>query len=167
MGEADASAMARLHARCFAPGWDEQAMRALLTAPGALGRIAETEGDMIAFALLRRIIDEGEVVSMAVAPDWRRRGLGCRLLADALAAAATHGVRRVTLEVAADNAPAQALYRRLGFAAVGRRRAYYGGVDADVLALDLAGVKAAAPPCAPAADAAETDPRPPGPRPRW
>ncbi len=141
--------MARLHARCFEPGWDERAMRALLTGAGAFGRIAEAPDDVIAFALLRWVIDEGEVVSMAVAPEWRRRGLGCRLLADALIAVTTFGVRRVTLEVAADNAPAQALYRRLGFATVGRRRGYYGGVDADILALDIAGIRAAAPPCAP------------------
>jgi ribosomal-protein-alanine N-acetyltransferase len=129
----DAAAMAGLHGRCFAEGWDEAAFRALLVAPGALGHLAVAADALAGLALLRIVADEGEVITFAVAPQWRRRGIGSALLAGA----------------AVNNAAAQALYRRAGFVAVGRRRGYYGdGGDAAILARTLA------------ADLSEGDPPP-------
>jgi ribosomal-protein-alanine N-acetyltransferase len=77
-----------------------------------------------------------------VAPEWQRRGIARHMVEGLVRAAERAGVRRLYLEVAADNAAALRLYKGLGFAAAGRRKAYYrrpGGtpVDAIVLALDL------------------------------
>ena len=69
--------------------------------------------------------DECEILDIAVDPAARRNGLGARLLAAALAAAATRGARRCFLEVRASNAGAQAFYRAAGFVEDGRRKDYY------------------------------------------
>ena len=62
---------------------------------------------------------------MAVAPELLRRGVATRLLLFALADLAGEGVEEITLEGAVDNVPARALYERLDFREVGRRRGFY------------------------------------------
>ena len=80
-----------------------------------------------------------QVQTLAVAPSHQRRGLGRGLLDAMLGRAVSAGVRWVHLEVAADNAAAQALYARAGFTTLARRRRYYAdGTDALVLRATLA-----------------------------
>jgi ribosomal-protein-alanine N-acetyltransferase len=93
--------------------------------------------------LVRLAADEAEILTLAVAPEARRRGRARALLKAAQAHAAAGGARRLVLEVAEDNAPARALYAAAGFGPVGRRRGYYdraagAAADALVLAKDLA-----------------------------
>lgn len=133
----DAAVLARLHRTSFADAWDHATMLALLTMTGVFGCLAERAGRGIGFALLRVIADEGEILTLAVAPPWRRRGIGRRLLAAGLAEAGARGARRLLLEVAADNEAGLALYRSHGFTAVGRRPRYYGETDAQLLAREL------------------------------
>ena len=82
-------------------------------------------GTVRAFALSRFVADQGELMNIAVAPAWRGRGEGGRLLDDAVAAAVAAGCEAMWLEVRASNAGAQALYAGRGFALVGKRRGYY------------------------------------------
>ncbi len=89
---------------------------------------------VVGYAGLCDYPDEAFVQTMAVAPSEQRCGLGARLLVALLEEAARRGQRTVSLEVRADNAPAQRLYERHGFVRTGVRRGYYaGGVDAFVL----------------------------------
>ena len=69
--------------------------------------------------------DEAHVTTIATAPDFQRRGVATGLLLDAVATSRAQGVRHLSLEVAAGNERAQALYRRFGFAPVGVRKGYY------------------------------------------
>jgi ribosomal-protein-alanine N-acetyltransferase len=90
----------------------------------------------------RTVLDEAELLTVAVHPAEQGRGLGGALLARFLEQAAARGARRAFLEVAEDNAAARALYGRAGFTPVGRRRSYFlapGGrrIDAVVMARDL------------------------------
>lgn len=131
---ADAQALAALHAAAFAAPWDAQALARLLAQPGSIAVLAELQG----FALLRVAADEAEILTLAVAPAARRRGIGSALVSQAAAKARDEGARTLFLEVAAINAAARALYARLGFAAAGRRRDYYGaGQDALLLKVQL------------------------------
>ncbi len=143
--------LALLHAACFADGgvtggvtdaWDAKAIAALLASPGASAMIAGPIQAPSGFLLLRVAADEAEIIAIGVTPERRRTGVGARLLAGAVARAATAGARRLLLEVADDNGAAQALYRSAGFRPVGLRRNYYqgrsGGGDAAILARDLA-----------------------------
>jgi ribosomal-protein-alanine N-acetyltransferase len=123
------------------PAWDEAAFASLLALPGRLALVAAEEGEPLGMLLLGLVADEGEIITLAVLPGARRRGLGAALLAAAAAEAAGRGVARLFLEVAEDNAPARALYAGAGFVPVGRRKSYYaragGAVDALMLALSL------------------------------
>jgi ribosomal-protein-alanine N-acetyltransferase len=77
------------------------------------------------FALIRTIAGESELLTLAVDPSQQRRGIARALLRDWLDGLAASGASRAFLEVAADNDPALALYRALGFEICGIRRGYY------------------------------------------
>ena len=119
--------LAALHARCFTtpPPWSEAAFASFLTDPLAFLLV---EGDA-AFLLGRAVAGEAELLTLAVAPESRRLGLGRKLLARFLYQARLRGAACAFLEVAEDNAPARALYTAQGFAEVGRRPAYYARPD--------------------------------------
>jgi len=90
------------------------------------------------FALGRVVAGEAELLTLAVAPEARRRGVGRRLVQGFLAQAAQGCAQEAFLEVAADNRAALALYAAAGFIEVGRRLGYLAGpgtapVDALVL----------------------------------
>jgi ribosomal-protein-alanine N-acetyltransferase len=128
----------------FARRWEPGECAALLADRSVVtegvfcGRSAEPCG----FVMSRIAADEAEVLSIVVAGPRRRSGLGQALLAAHLAQLAARGVTRLFLEVEESNAPAIALYRRFGFATVGRREGYYPKPDGSrvaalVLRLDL------------------------------
>lgn len=84
--------------------------------------------------------EEAHVTTLAVAPEYQRRGVATVLLLDAVLTALDSGARHLSLEVAFGNQGAQALYRRFGFSPVGVRKNYYQltGEDAYVMwAYDL------------------------------
>ena len=99
------------------------------------------DGETAGFILCRVAADEAEVLTLAVAPPVRRRGVAGALLDRGMAVALAAGARAVFLEVATDNPGAEALYRGRGFAEVGRRPAYFsragGAVAALIMRLDL------------------------------
>jgi len=96
--------------------------------------VALTGADVVGYAGLCDYPDEAFVQTMAVAPAVQGQGVGALLLTELLEEADRRRQRVVSLEVRADNAPAQRLYARHGFAQSGVRRGYYpGGVDALVL----------------------------------
>ena len=124
--------MAAVHAASFPEGerWDAASFATLLADPTVFGTL-HPDG---AIALFRAVADEAELLTIAVLPEVRRRGLGRTLLQDGMRDAARRGAARMFLEVAAANARAVALYERAGFHAVGRRAGYYGpGRDALVM----------------------------------
>ena len=83
--------------------------------------------------LARVVMEEAEVLTLAVAPEARRRGLGGCMLRAAMARAAADSAMTIVLEVSVANGAALALYRGAGFVEVGRRPRYYAGVDALLL----------------------------------
>lgn len=127
-------ALAALHARCFPDAWDAGAISALLATPGTFA-FAHDDG----FVLARAVADEAEILTLAVHPDKRGRGLGRALLQATISKARQMGAKACFLEVGADNPAALALYAGLGFTKVGARKAYYNGGDALVLRLPLTG----------------------------
>ncbi len=122
----DAPALAQIHAASFAAAWDAREIADVLTGPGGFGLVVELEpGRPAGFILCRALVGEAEVLTLAVAPEARGRGLGAGLMAAALILAGQAGARAMFLEVAADNEPAIRVYDQAGFAPVGRRRDYY------------------------------------------
>jgi ribosomal-protein-alanine N-acetyltransferase len=84
--------------------------------------------------IVRRVLDEAEILTLAVDPAWRRQGLGQALVTAAADHLRGDGAARVFLEVNEVNASARRLYQRLGFHSVGRRPGYYRGADGTVSA---------------------------------
>lgn len=106
-------------------GWPAAVVESELAEPDAWVAALEREGRAEAWLAARIVLDESELMRVAVHPDHLREGLGLTLVEAWLAAAGGAGCSRVHLEVAAANAPAQSLYRALGFTVVGRRPGYY------------------------------------------
>lgn len=132
-----AETLARLHALCFVRPrpWRAEEFAALLDSPGVLPLTSQG-----GFLLGRMAAGEAELLTLAIAPTARRTGQGATLVGRFLAAARAEACTVAFLEVAADNGPAQALYRRTGWVEAGRRRNYYApGVDAVVMRHDLGG----------------------------
>jgi len=118
----EAASLARIHAQCFAQAWSAEAVAALLATPGSFAMV-----DDGGFILVRAAADESEVLTLAVVPAARRRGIATALVLAAAQRAAEVGAGVIFLEVSTANLPAISLYKRLGFAAVGCRKAYYAG----------------------------------------
>lgn len=111
----------------FGEGWTRSQCAGILPMPGVALIVARTnDGRPAAFSLFRTIGDEGELLLLGVAPDFRRRGIGRKLLDHFLDQAQETGVSRVHLEVREGN-PAVVLYRHAGFTLAGRRPKYYRG----------------------------------------
>jgi [ribosomal protein S18]-alanine N-acetyltransferase len=124
----DAARLAAWHAASFTDAWSADFIRDLLNGPGVFA-LVQGKG----FILARAAGREGEILTLAVAPEGRRQGTGRALVRDAASHVRQLGASMLFLEVAADNKPALGLYLGLGFEKVGARKAYYGGRDAEVL----------------------------------
>lgn len=125
--------LAAIHAASFTnpPPWSACELRSATESPGAF-----LLRDGAGFLIGRAIAGEAEILTLATRPDARRQGIGRRLVAAFLSRAAATA-DTAFLEVAADNAPAIALYRTNGFIDVGCRPRYYDGVDARVMRCPL------------------------------
>ncbi len=131
LGTEAASRLAAIHASAFARPWSTLDFERLMAERGViadglfLGRAGKPSG----FVLSRTVLDEAEILTVAIAPDARGKGHARPLLAHHLNALSRRGVSRVLLEVEEGNDPALALYRRLGFRETGRREGYYQKAD--------------------------------------
>ena len=130
--ENDVSLLAALHASAFADAWTKPAICELLAAPGVFVFFS---GD--GFVMGRAAGGEAEILTLAVRPEARGKGLGRALIAAMAAHAHGMGAGVVFLEVGDDNPAALALYAGLGFERVGQRKGYYAGKDASVLKAPL------------------------------
>jgi len=140
----DARDIAALHGASFQRGWSEHEVEGLLTERNVVAHRARAGKKLAGFILSRIAADEAEILSVAVDPGFRGRGLARRLLDLHLGRLAGYGVRSVFLEVGETNRPAAKLYARAGFREVSRRPNYYPGtggapVTALVLRRDLVG----------------------------
>ena len=116
----DAAALATLHAAAFEHPWDAPALQGLLAGLGVFA-FAATSG----FVLARAAGSEAEILTLAVLPSARGKGLGRALMESAAAHAVTLGAENLFLEVGGENPAALALYTSLGFQRVGSRKGYY------------------------------------------
>lgn len=127
VGVAQADEIAALHEEILGGGWSANSVARLLSLPSAFGFLAcePAGGHTIGLILCLPAGDAVDIAALGIAAPYRRRGVARRLVLAAGERARGSGAARLILEVAADNAPALALYRGLGFAAVARRHNYY------------------------------------------
>lgn len=130
LGVGDGADCASLHASAFTFAWPQSDIEALLLAASTVADGAFAgPGALQGFVLSRLAADEAEILTIAVAPRRRGRGIGAKLLSANMARLAAAGAKSLFLEVEAENASARALYRRFGFTTVGERKAYYRKAD--------------------------------------
>lgn len=128
----DISVIAEIHRASFTQEWTADEIAVLASTPGVSVLVARrgswwTSTRPVGFLLLRTVADEAEILTVAVHPSNRGGGTGRSLVAEALRRLYRERIDHVFLEVAADNEPALAIYRGLGFRMVGERPAYYSG----------------------------------------
>jgi ribosomal-protein-alanine N-acetyltransferase len=128
----DTALLAALHAGAFAEPWTKRAICDLLAGPGVFVFFTED-----GFVMGRVAGGEAEILTLAVAPPARGKGLGRALIAAMAGHARASGAAAIFLEVGDDNPAALALYAGLGFERVGQRKAYYAGRDAWTLKASL------------------------------
>ena len=119
-----------------ADSWSRSTYEAELTWPGRHYVVVTVEDQVVGYAGID-LSPEATVMTVGVAPQFRRQGLGRRLMDQILDTARQAGCREVHLEVRADDAGAQALYTGLGFERIGRRRRYYRSDGADAVIMRL------------------------------
>jgi [ribosomal protein S18]-alanine N-acetyltransferase len=137
-GPLDAGVLARLHGHCFAKAWDEKAMMRFAASPEVLCLIGLVKNAEAGLFIARKASDEAEILSLGVAPGFRKMGLGRAMLDAAMERLRTSGAKRLFLEVEAGNEAARRLYLACGGKAVGHRKDYYApGSDAAILSLAL------------------------------
>jgi [ribosomal protein S18]-alanine N-acetyltransferase len=123
-------ACAKIHAQSFAHPWSVQEFESMLAGRDVIGQAATCttflgKRQVAGFVLSRRAADTAEMLTIAVAPAARRKGIGSALLSNHLAILAAEGAKSLFLEVERDNRAALALYKRFDFYEVGERQAYY------------------------------------------
>ncbi|MCC0030825.1 MAG: ribosomal protein S18-alanine N-acetyltransferase [Brucellaceae bacterium] len=145
MDATHAHAAARIHAEDFTRPWTDGEFSALLGQEPVFGFVVREEGvatPVLGFVLARLVAGEAEILTIAVTGRRKRRGLGRMLMRRAMRHLHAERADSLFLEVDETNAPAVALYRKLGFREVGRRNDYYehkasGRTAALVMRLDL------------------------------
>jgi tRNA threonylcarbamoyladenosine biosynthesis protein TsaB len=132
---ADVPAAAAIERQVFGDPWTEEFFHGELGAPAAHARVAEIDGKLAGYAMAWMGAGSGHLGNLAVAPEYRRRGVARALLEDVLAAARAGAADDIALEVRSSNFAAQALYRAYGFRLAGLRRGYYRDNGEDALVL--------------------------------
>ena len=135
----DVTAVLGIETACFTTPWSRRAFESLVRARDRDAAVAveTSSGACVGYAVWWCVDDECELANLAVAPDWRARGVGGALVDHVLDVASSSGARAVYLEVRMSNRVALDLYGRRGFEAVGRRPGYYRRPVEDALVLRL------------------------------
>ncbi len=137
---ADLEGAAALEKLCFSSPWSANSLE-LLTREGiGVGYVCvrNTPEPMVtAYGGMMIAVDEGQITNIAVHPDHRGQGLGLAIVQALVKHAKAERLASISLEVRASNQPAIALYRKVGFAEVGRRKGFYTKPTEDALIMEL------------------------------
>ena len=117
--------IAALEKACFSAPWSEKSVAAELENDLALWLVALDGETVVGYVGSQSVMGEADMMNLAVSGEYRRQGIGEKLVLSLIDALKAAGVHWLTLEVRASNAPALSLYEKLGFRLVGRRPKYY------------------------------------------
>ena len=135
MDQTHVAQIAQLEVLCFSDPWSESSIASELSNPLSCWLVA-VEGEKVAgYVGSQTVIGETDMMNVAVHPDYCRQGIANRLILTLVDALKERGSHWLMLEVRQSNAPARALYEKLGFAEVGRRKNYYRNPKEDALIL--------------------------------
>lgn len=124
--------LSNLHKKCFpTKPWSADDFRDLKNSGCEI--IMSENG----FVVYRIAVDEAEIITIGVNPDFRRNGIASAMIGIIEKTLKNQAVKKLFLEVASNNIPAQKLYESMGFKTVGLRSKYYDGVDAILMSKDI------------------------------
>ena len=127
--------VAELEKLCFSQPWSEKSVAGELENPLSLWLVAMEGESLAGYVGSQTVMDETDMMNLAVAPEFRRQGVGETLVNALVVSLKELGSRCLTLEVRDSNEAARALYAKLGFGEIGRRRGYYRDPREDALIL--------------------------------
>ena len=125
MTAAHVSQIAELEKLCFSDPWSEKSIETELTCRLSLWLVALEGEQVVGYVGSQTVIDESDMMNVAVHPDFRRRGIAQALVSALEDALRQRGSRALTLEVRDSNVAAITLYEKMGFRQVGLRKNYY------------------------------------------
>lgn len=123
----------RIEKECFSKPWSENSVKDLLLSDKAQLQGAFDGDKLVGYSCLEWVLDEGSLTNIAVCKEYRKKGIGAKLMAALMKSAEEKELAFVTLEVRVSNLPAVNLYRKFGFLDVGTRRNYYDAPREDAL----------------------------------
>ena len=125
MNESHVAQVAALEKLCFSDPWSETSIASELENPLSLWLIAEENGAVCGYVGSQTVLDETDMMNIAVHPDCRRKGIAAALITELVSRLKARGSRVLRLEVRESNFSAIALYEALGFTQLGLRKNYY------------------------------------------
>ncbi len=117
--------IAALEKRCFSDPWSREMLMPELTNPLSFWLVALENEQVIGYVGSQSVLGAADMMNIAVAPEHRRQGIAQQLVQSLIQELYSQDVHSLALEVRVSNAPAIALYEKLGFVTVGRRPSYY------------------------------------------
>lgn len=135
MNQNHVAQVAELEKLCFSDPWSERSVASELDNPLSLWLVAEENGRVLGYVGSQTVMDESDMMDIAVHPDCRHRGIANALIAELIEGLKKKGSRMLTLEVRTSNVSAISLYMRSGFQQVGLRKNYYRNPKEDALIL--------------------------------
>ena len=135
MKSAHVAQIAELEKICFSDPWSEKSIASELNNELAFWLTAIEGNHVAGYIGSQTVLDETDMMNVAVHPVFRRKGIAEALVNALVEALKTKGSRCLTLEVRASNVPAITLYEKLGFSEIGRRKNYYRNPREDALIL--------------------------------
>lgn len=137
MCEQDIIAVLSLELSSFTIPWSRSSFYEELNNPRSILKVAELNRNVIGYICISHVLDEGHVLNLAVHPLYRRMGIASVLIEDSLAVLRELGCKKVWLEVRASNVTALAMYRKLDFQQIGRRKDYYRTPREDAIVMKM------------------------------
>ena len=135
MNESHVQQIAALEQCCFSDPWSETSVQQECRNPLSFWLVAVEDGKVVGYIGSQSVPPEADVMNLAVAPEYRRKGIGRSLMQALTGFLRTQGIESLFLEVRASNEAAIALYNEFGFSMVGRRKKYYVNPTEDALIL--------------------------------
>lgn len=125
IGRGVAQRISSIHATCFETAWSAASIEDLLARSGTWVLLAKNSDEDIGYILISQVLDQAEILSFGVYPEFRRTGVASFLLGQSILRLEKTVAEALFLDVSRSSHPARALYEKFGFKKIGVRKNYY------------------------------------------
>jgi [ribosomal protein S18]-alanine N-acetyltransferase len=133
----DVPEVAGLEQVCFTTPWSEISFYNEVRRPGSFSKVARLGEKIVGYVCAGRVVDEGHILTMAVLPEFRRRGIASALIGEVIRDLREEGCRFIFLEVRSSNEAARKIYEKFNFRIFGMRKSYYAAPMEDAVMMVL------------------------------